>query len=74
VIASTFFNVITHHAQAEKGVNWGVISSNSYAADELNIEQSKALETWAGAPCCSPRPSAHGPSHAAPSATGLAPS
>jgi len=26
VIACTFFHVVTHHAQAEKGVNWDVIS------------------------------------------------
>jgi len=66
--------VITHHAQAKTGVNWGVISYNNYAADELNMVQSNALETWAGAPCCGPRRSARRPLHAAPSATGLAPS
>jgi len=36
----TFFNLITHHAQAKKSVNWGMISQNNYAPDELNIVQS----------------------------------
>ena len=48
MIASTFSNVITHHAQAENGVNWGVISWNKYAADELNIVQSNALNSGRG--------------------------
>ena len=35
MIACTFFNVVTHHAQAKKGVNWDVISWTNYAASEL---------------------------------------
>jgi len=66
--------VITHHAQAKKGVNWGVISWINYAASELNIVQFNALETWAGTPCCGPRRPARRPSHAAPNCTRLAPS
>jgi len=68
------FNVITHHAQARKGMNWGEISSNNDADDELNIVQSNALETLARAPSCGPRRSARRLSHAAPNATGLTPS
>jgi len=67
-------NLITHHAQAKMGVNWGVISWNNYAASKLNIVQFNALETWAGALCCFPRRSARRLSHAAPNGTGLAPS
>jgi len=72
VIECTFFIVIFHHAQAKKGVSWGVISWNNYAASELNIVQSNALETWARAPCCGPRPSARRPSRGAPNGTGPA--
>ena len=66
--------MITHHAQAKKGVNWVVMSWNNDAAGEPNIVHFNALETWAGAPCCGPRRSARRPSHAAPNGTGLAPS
>jgi len=30
------FHVITHHAPAEKGVNWGVISWNNFSNDGLS--------------------------------------
>jgi len=72
VMTFTFVGMITHHAQAKEGVNWGVISCNDYAASELNVAQFNALETWAGAPCCGQRRSARRPSHAAPNDTGLA--
>jgi len=39
------FYVITHHAPAEKGVNWGVISCNKYSNDGINTVQSNALGT-----------------------------
>ena len=64
------FYVITHHAQAKKGVSWGVISYDNYATKRIKIVQSYALGTWAGAPC---RQSARRPSHAAPHATGSTP-
>ena len=49
------FYVITHHAPAKKGVNWGVISWNKYSNDGINTVQSNARGTRAGAPCCAPR-------------------
>jgi len=67
------FYVITHHAEATKGVNWGVISYDSYANKRIKIVQSNTLGTWAGAPCCGSRHSARRPSHAAPHATGSTP-
>ena len=48
MIASTCFNVVTYHAQAEKCVNWGVISENNYAVEELNIVHSNALDRGRG--------------------------
>jgi len=67
------FYVITHHAQAKKGVNWGVISYDNYATTGIKIVQSNPLGTRAGAPCCGSKQSAHRPSHAAPHATGSTP-
>ena len=65
--------MITHHAQAKKGVNWGVISSDKYNTERIEMVQSNAVGTWAGAPCCGSRQLARRPSHAAAHATGSTP-